>query len=1013
MEQCSQIYLHKKAFLSDITALQIWEDHLLRVLFTGVGPFLKVFCLRSGDLLFSSCVLETSVIHGIDVIAQGENLQVAVFGQRIVKVLEAKAEKSQFSIQSILPFANLSDWVLDARFWQTSFLAIGCSHNQIQIWDWKHQTLVATCQHPENSILYSLSFMTAIPNELIIACGNVSNQILVWKICADSNYGVEQINCLVGHQGIPFRLRWVFSETWNLLSAADDRTLRFWRNVLVCASSEDPSTVMYGHQARVWDCLATNSFIVSCGEDNTCRVWSFDGKQISVFTGHDGKNVRTIAITKDGTVLASGGGDSRIKLWNLKNMLKADEGNKLVWDLPLRNNKEDSPRCVAFSESARGAFVACASGRIYKFSIGNLDPPTFIDLDSFKVHSMKAMNNLLILGDSSGFIKVVDFINQGHKELLLCRAHSKSVAEIFPFEFSTTNISFCTSSVDGLFKLWMVNENDFNLPQVASVDLVLYCKQNTKAREHSISSMKAVQTAGEKYIFLGDTSGNILLFQLQYKMDGISLEMVHTEFGAHNNGNRVSDILITPKASNGWNIYSAGRDGTINQFSFHERSFCKVATFTTAFEIIDSLHFREDQLYAMGFVGSNMILTNVTLNYNKLNIDCGGHKRSFDFFFSKEQRNSEVDHAFIFVNKKKIVLVHNTVNTENIPVENLHTQFHGLQSLSILPLEMPVKNKGIQFVTTGEDAKLKLFSMSTEQEYQLCCQQTVLAHSASIKCVTSCSDVMFTAGSYSELKAFRIHRNECGEVMSFVEIPLLWKKSELHKEPRNRRKHIRIMDVKAFQISEGVFCVMTARSDSLIKVFVIDQSGQITCVGNGDFHNCAVLCLEYLTFNQQHYLFSGGTDGVLFLSNISSLLSNSVQENMEITPLQQMKVHQLGLNCLVQSTLGTKHILICGGDDQKLALVCFDNHQMTEMTFCVAHNTAITAVQTLGNFIFTAGTDQRLHIWKFDSEHLIKLATCCLELADIADMIVVAMKPKIVILVVGCGLQILEVEGIQ
>eukprot|EP01156_Anaeramoeba_ignava_P015997 Anaeramoba_ignava/a617517_17.p1 GENE.a617517_17~~a617517_17.p1 ORF type:complete len:169 (-),score=77.07 a617517_17:324-779(-) len=73
----------------------------------------------------------------------------------------------------------------------------------------------------------------------------------------------------------------------------------------------------YGHYSRIWDCKTLHDSVVSCGEDSTCIVWDFQGKQQKIFRGHAGKNIWCIDVNYDETELASGGQDGSIKLWSL------------------------------------------------------------------------------------------------------------------------------------------------------------------------------------------------------------------------------------------------------------------------------------------------------------------------------------------------------------------------------------------------------------------------------------------------------------------------------------------------------------------------------------------------------------------------------------------------------------------------------------------------------------------------------------------------------------------------
>lgn len=53
--------------------------------------------------------------------------------------------------------------------------------------------------------------------------------------------------------------------------------------------SSEPLLTLYGHKARVWDCLILKKHIVSIGEDSTCLLWNSDGDIIRSWKGHIGK----------------------------------------------------------------------------------------------------------------------------------------------------------------------------------------------------------------------------------------------------------------------------------------------------------------------------------------------------------------------------------------------------------------------------------------------------------------------------------------------------------------------------------------------------------------------------------------------------------------------------------------------------------------------------------------------------------------------------------------------------
>lgn len=56
--------------------------------------------------------------------------------------------------------------------------------------------------------------------------------------------------------------------------------------------------VLYGHTARVWAARLLPNYIISIGEDATCRVWGYDGRTINVFKGHKGKSIWSVAVDR-------------------------------------------------------------------------------------------------------------------------------------------------------------------------------------------------------------------------------------------------------------------------------------------------------------------------------------------------------------------------------------------------------------------------------------------------------------------------------------------------------------------------------------------------------------------------------------------------------------------------------------------------------------------------------------------------------------------------------------------
>ena len=74
----------------------------------------------------------------------------------------------------------------------------------------------------------------------------------------------------------------------------------------------------FGHRSRVWAVKETQNFYVSVSEDTTCRLWPKKDGAATILKGHQGKNVRALATLGD--ILATGGEDGAIKIYNVKSL---------------------------------------------------------------------------------------------------------------------------------------------------------------------------------------------------------------------------------------------------------------------------------------------------------------------------------------------------------------------------------------------------------------------------------------------------------------------------------------------------------------------------------------------------------------------------------------------------------------------------------------------------------------------------------------------------------------------
>jgi cytochrome c len=135
------------------------------------------------------------------------------------------------------------------------------------------------------------------------------------------------------------------SETDQIATVSFDNAVGLW---------SDQTPVWFdGHQAAVNAVLfAPDGRIYSAGDDFTLRVWASDGTADAVRDGHKGKVV-SLAVSPDGTMVASASWDGSIGLWPV-------DGSAPVFLTGHSGPVND----VAFTHDGLGLYSASADGSI-------------------------------------------------------------------------------------------------------------------------------------------------------------------------------------------------------------------------------------------------------------------------------------------------------------------------------------------------------------------------------------------------------------------------------------------------------------------------------------------------------------------------------------------------------------------------------------------------------------------------------------------------------------------------
>ncbi|MBE9228739.1 TIR domain-containing protein [Phormidium sp. LEGE 05292] len=228
-------------------------------------------------------------------------------------------------------------------------LASASNDKTVKIWDVsgnKHSVLQTITAH--KAAVLDVAFS---PDGKSLVTASADKLIKHWTLTG------KLLATFTGHTDVVNSV--TFSPDGQLIvSSSDDKTVRIWQ------INGKLLRTMIGHSDRVWDAIFSpqqkstlpvaknhSLIIASASIDRTVKLWQLDGTELVTLKGHkDG--VISLSFSPDGKMLASGGLDNNIILWNLQQVGTLDKllvkGCRWIEDY-LKNNpnleKSDRQLC--------------------------------------------------------------------------------------------------------------------------------------------------------------------------------------------------------------------------------------------------------------------------------------------------------------------------------------------------------------------------------------------------------------------------------------------------------------------------------------------------------------------------------------------------------------------------------------------------------------------------------------------------------------------------------------------
>ncbi|XP_068664109.1 uncharacterized protein [Aristolochia californica] len=777
-------------YLGEISALcflSLPEHSSLPFLLAGTGSQILLYDIETGKILSSCKVFEGIRVHGISCSsldsANSDSFtehafRVAVFGERRVKLfrLHLNLNKRQQIPTALLmlieSLPRFSHWVMDICFmedgqcFEKNHLVVGLSNNSIWFWDICRSLLFTEVKNPERCLLYSMRFWGNSIKSLRVASGTIFNDIVTWKLVASElptdltssaeksghsntfslnrdtllgqQYKAVNMCRLKGHEGSIFHISWSMDGS-KVISVSDDRSALIWHvndqkeysDCLKEVSATDVSAdlVLFGHNARVWDCYISDSIIITVGEDCTCRMWNVDGTQLMVLKEHIGRGIWRCLYDPGSSILVTAGFDSAIKVHSIPVSLPAAINENgfvkqskeepevfIICTLNLSeqlgpiNSKSEYVRCLEFAREDI-LYVATNHGYIHLIKLYNPAEVKWSKLVRVSEEVPIICMDLLPMGtsdlSSDAEVQVAVGDGKGNATILKVISNACSVKEVHTFSWSAEKerqllgIYWCkqlgcrylfTANPGGRLKLWCISETTEGPKNFHVASLIA---EFTSCFGSRIMCLDA--SFQEEVLVAGDQRGNLLLFPLSKDFQNATLVgsekkiEAQTYFKGAHGISSVASISIAKSNFNEVEITSTGGDGCICHFAFHEDrcsleflGMKQVKELSLVQSVLANSSLEEDATlgnYAIGFASTDFIIWDLINGTKVLAVPCGGWRRPYTYYLGTATRTQK---CFAYLKDQNVHVYRLWLpeTSRRLP-QLLHMQFHGREIHSL------------------------------------------------------------------------------------------------------------------------------------------------------------------------------------------------------------------------------------------------------------------------------------------------------------------------------------------
>lgn len=275
------------------------------------------------------------------------------------------------------------------------------------------------------------------PDGKFLASGGEDELVKIWNLET-----LENTLTLRGHfKGIKAL---VYSNQGDRLFSAGDRSIRVW------SKDGTEEKVLTGHTTFLWSLNISkdDNYLISGSFDRQFHIWDFHKTDESIEVDGHKKSVLAVNFSPDGKYMVSGSLDKTIKLWDFKTkeIIKTFEGHSdNIYEIKFLPN---SKYFISASRDKTIRLWSVEKGEIVKTYPGHKNGIVSIDISPD--------GNLLLSSSFDGEIKLWDISNANN--LYTYEIPQQAVNCV---RFSPDGKNFATASQDELIRLWNIDKSIF------------------------------------------------------------------------------------------------------------------------------------------------------------------------------------------------------------------------------------------------------------------------------------------------------------------------------------------------------------------------------------------------------------------------------------------------------------------------------------------------------------------------------------------------------------------------